>query len=112
MSLIELDLQNIAEELTGEKIELQGYVDESNLYIIKLPNILRPHFEQVFQKIDDAIGDEKYNIKSYNVRVTSLEEVFNKIGEEDNKSTTIDTKTEGNEIVSNVKIERIAPSNT
>jgi len=63
--------------------QIQGKIDESNLYVIKLPQSLRQHFSKIFEDLDNPEVKERLNIDTYNVRVTSLEEVFNTLGEEE-----------------------------
>lgn len=70
---------------------IQGKVDESNLYVIKLPQALRQHFSQIFAELDRPETKERLNIDTYNVRVTSLEEVFNTLGEEEMSKVSKDT---------------------
>ena len=60
-----------------------GKLDESNLYVIKLPDALKPHFTELFNELDRPDLQKELNIQTYNVRVTSLEEVFNALGEEE-----------------------------
>ena len=40
-------------------------------------------FPEIFAKLDDQQTKKDLNIRDYNVRVTSLEEVFNTIGEQE-----------------------------
>jgi hypothetical protein len=63
--------------------EIKGRLDESNLYVIKLPETLKPYFNEIFAELDKPEVQKKMNIQTYNVRVTSLEEVFNALGEEE-----------------------------
>lgn len=58
-------------------------MDESDLYQIVLPKKLTKHFNEIFTELDNQDNYERFNMKGYNVRVTSLEEVFNKLGEEE-----------------------------
>lgn len=39
------------------------------------------YYTQIFDELDDPNNHTKYNLKQYNMRVTSLEEVFNHLGE-------------------------------
>ena len=64
-----------------DQIQIKGRLDESDLYQIILPRPLTTEFDQIFRELDNPINQERFNMKSYNVRVTSLEEVFNKLGE-------------------------------
>lgn len=74
--------QNVEPSSSNEIIK--GEIDESDLYVIKLPASLKPHFSQLFDKLDQTSTKQSLNIDTYNVRVTSLEEVFNTLGEEEN----------------------------
>lgn len=51
--------------------------------MIKLPKVLNPYFAEIFEHLDNKLHQNEYNIDTYNVRVTSLEEVFNALGEEE-----------------------------
>jgi hypothetical protein len=48
-----------------------------------LPKKLHQHFDEIFTELDNENNHQRFNMKGYNVRVTSLEEVFNKLGEEE-----------------------------
>jgi hypothetical protein len=48
-----------------------------------MPKKLSAHFDEIFLELDNPDNYERFNMKSYNVRVTSLEEVFIKLGEEE-----------------------------
>ena len=48
-----------------------------------MPKVLATRFKQIFKELDKPNAGQKYNFASYNVRVSSLEEVFNKIGEQE-----------------------------
>jgi hypothetical protein len=66
----------------NQVINVESSFDEaSNLFVIKLPSALSDHFSDIFEQLDKKETHIKLNIKNYNVRVTSLEEVFNTIGE-------------------------------
>ena len=60
-------------------------MDESNKYVIRLPASLSDKFEEIFTNLDDEEIKVKMNILEYNVRISTLEEVFNQIGEKVNK---------------------------
>lgn len=51
--------------------------------MLKLPPILKPYYSEIFEELDRPDVQQAMNIDSYNVRVTSLEEVFNALGEEE-----------------------------
>ncbi len=59
--------------------------------MIKLPSSLKPHFSQIFAQLDRPDVKQSLNIDTYNVRVTSLEEVFNALGEEEMSKQNSDT---------------------
>jgi len=59
--------------------------------VIKLPSRLKPHFSQIFAQLDRPDVKQSLNIDTYNVRVTSLEEVFNALGEEEMSKQNSDT---------------------
>ena len=63
---------------SGIKPEIEGKLDESNKYVIRLPEQLSSKFSQLFQIIDQ--DKSKFNISQYNIRISTLEEVFNEIG--------------------------------
>ena len=65
----------------NHNIKIEGRLDESNMYVIKLPEIMSQYYTQIFYKLDDQNNHAKFNLKQYNMRVTSLEEVFNYLGE-------------------------------
>jgi hypothetical protein len=48
-----------------------------------LPNNLNSKFSEIFNILDKSNEKAKYNIKDYNLRISSLEEVFNSIGEQE-----------------------------
>ena len=74
--------QTILKSQGGDPDQLSGYFDEStNLFTINLTASLHPHFKDIFKEIDK--NPSAFNIKTYNLRVTSLEEVFNTIGEQE-----------------------------
>ena len=62
-------------------VEIEGRLDESNLYVIKLPEVMSQYYTQIFDELDDQNNHARFNLKQYNMRVTSLEEVFNYLGE-------------------------------
>ena len=64
-------------------IKIGGRLDESNMYVIKLPDIMSQYYDQIFEELDNQANHAKYNLKKYNIRVTSLEEVFNYLGEQE-----------------------------
>ena len=51
------------------------------MYVIKLEDSVV--YESIFEQLDERL--EEFNIKTYNLRKVSLEEVFYKIGEEEYK---------------------------
>jgi len=53
--------------------------------VIKLPNRLSYFFTQIFKEIDDEANKDRFNIAQYNMRVSSLEEVFNALGEREHQ---------------------------
>ena len=65
----------------NHNIEIQGRLDESNMYVIKLPEVMSQYYTEIFDELDDSRNHDRYNLKQYNMRVTSLEEVFNHLGE-------------------------------
>ena len=78
-----------------------GKLDESNnLFTIKIPANFADELPAIFQALDDKSKWASLNIKSYNVRVTSLEEVFNMIGEAEALSET-DSNKNGSQNLSN-----------
>ena len=56
-----------------------------------MPQSLRSHFTELFTELDKADVKQRLNIDTYNVRVTSLEEVFNTLGEEELSKESKDT---------------------
>mmetsp|Transcript_12059 Transcript_12059/g.18607 ORF Transcript_12059/g.18607 Transcript_12059/m.18607 type:complete len:415 (+) Transcript_12059:1992-3236(+) len=78
VDLVSSDLQK------SDLKKIEGRVDESNSYVIKVPELISPFFTQIFKEIDD--NKDRFNIKQYNMRVSSLEEVFNNIGEMEHKA--------------------------
>ena len=66
-----------------ERQTIKGKLDESNLYQIKLPSVLKRLYSEIFEELDRPEVQQDMNIDTYNVRVTSLEEVFNSLGEEE-----------------------------
>ena len=62
-------------------VKIEGRLDESNMYVIKLPEIMSQYYTQIFEELDDQNNHARLNLKQYNMRVTSLEEVFNYLGE-------------------------------
>lgn len=68
---------------SAQDAEIKGQLDESNLYVIKLPAKMKPYFTDIFAELDRRDVQKQMNIQTYNVRVTSLEEVFNALGEEE-----------------------------
>lgn len=65
---------------------VKGYLDESDKYRITLPTELSAEYHKIFEMVDTEIQKVDSNISNYNVRVFSLEEVFNKIGEQEFES--------------------------
>jgi hypothetical protein len=74
-----------------------GQIDESNQYVVKLPEIIREDFAAIFAELD--ANPDRYNISNYNIRVTSLEEVFNKIGEEEHAAENAGVDSDATEAV-------------
>lgn len=66
-------------------MRIEGRLDESNMYVIKLPETMSQYYTQIFDELDDESNHTKFNLKQYNIRVTSLEEVFNQLGEKEQK---------------------------
>ena len=57
--------------------------NEQGRTVFKLPYAISSRFKPLFDDID---GDkQKYGIKDYSIRCSTLEEVFIKIGEEEDK---------------------------
>lgn len=82
-----LELETFLQPYQDEPI--QGKFDESNMYVIKLQDSV--DYEQLFGELDQRL--QEFNIKTYNLRKVSLEEVFYKIGEEEyNKDTKTETQ--------------------
>ena len=51
------------------------------MFVLKLPKELSSRMAHIFAKLDNLVENGLSNMQSYNVRVSSLEEVFNRIGE-------------------------------
>jgi len=58
-------------------------IDEAGQNVLELPKEISEHFDEIFQTID--ADPEVWNIKQYNLRVSSLEEVFIEIGEREKR---------------------------
>lgn len=74
-------MENLDALIVGEGCK--GRYDESDQYLLSLPNEKRSQMAEIFEKLDSEEAAPFYNIRSYNVRVTSLEEVFNASREEE-----------------------------
>ena len=61
-------------------------VDEAGRDIYHVPKALGAHFSEIFSEVDSRMAE--LNIAEYVVRTSSLEEVFIKIGENENKLDT------------------------
>ena len=51
--------------------------------MIRLPQELTDSFPRIFETLDDANEKLRFNIAEYNVRISTLEEVFNEIGKQE-----------------------------
>ena len=60
---------------------IKGAMDEANLHVIRLPQVLNKRMSDIFAQIDSLKEHDETNMAEYNVRMSTLEEVFNKIGE-------------------------------
>ena len=78
------DVMDADKKDDGQAEQVRGEFDESDLYVIKLPNVLKPYFSEFFDQLDESELQKRLNIDTYNVRVTSLEEVFNTLGQQEN----------------------------
>lgn len=52
---------------------------------------MKPFYSEIFEELDRPDVQQSMNIDSYNVRVTSLEEVFNALGEEEMSKQSTET---------------------
>ena len=75
MDPLEAFLQGFCQNDDAPKIT--GKLDESNKYVIRLPQELHEKFEELFAGLDDESRQAELNMISYNVRISNLEEVFN-----------------------------------
>jgi hypothetical protein len=69
----------LQEKLADEQIVCN--TDEAGQTVIELPRQISDHFTEIFEAIDADL--DQWNIKRYNLRVSSLEEVFIEIGEQE-----------------------------
>mmetsp|Transcript_4735 Transcript_4735/g.7141 ORF Transcript_4735/g.7141 Transcript_4735/m.7141 type:complete len:140 (-) Transcript_4735:2817-3236(-) len=83
-----LDISQEGSNDEGES-EINGRIDESGLYIIRLPSALSFKFDSIFRDLDSEDTRSRLNVRSYNVRISNLEEVFNKIGEQEQKKELV-----------------------
>lgn len=60
-------------------------------------------FSEIFKILDNSVEKAKYNIKDYNLRISSLEEVFNRIGEQEKNEEEANEKED--EVIDHSSIE-------
>ena len=50
----------------------KNHANDDDIYKIVLHNNMRPHFETIFNEIDNKENAQRFNIQSYNISVSSL----------------------------------------
>lgn len=51
--------------------------------VVRMPEELVNSFPAIFETLDDPTEKQRLNISEYNVRISTLEEVFNEIGKQE-----------------------------